>query len=112
MTGNGDRAGNLMIRDGHLADYDHGGAWLQCELGEHRPVLRERTAPIRHFVSPGADPASTIGAWRNDPPLSAAELAAIRVRTEALRPDFERAGRGAWLDYSLAALAQIRARAT
>jgi hypothetical protein len=33
MTGNRDRAGNLIVRNGRLVGYDHGGTWLYSELG-------------------------------------------------------------------------------
>jgi hypothetical protein len=114
LTGNGDRysdrSGNLKVRHGRLVGYDHGGAWLPAELGYEGPFIREPQAPVRHFIESSGDDGT--GRWRDSPPLPAAELAMIRVRVEALRPAFRRAGRGAWLDYSLAALDQIAGRAS
>jgi hypothetical protein len=114
LTGLGDRysdrSGNLKVRGGKLVGYDHGGAWLPAELGYEGPFIRELQAPVRHFIEPSGDDGT--GRWRDNPPLPAAELAEIRARVESLRPAFRRAGRGAWLDYPLAALDQITARAT
>jgi hypothetical protein len=106
MVGNHGRAGNLLVVDGRLVGVNHGGAWLPVEIGELDPYLREPDAPMRHFVD------GERGTWRDDPPITAAEAAEIRPRTEALRPAFERAGRTAWLDYSLGVLDQIAQRAT
>lgn len=101
MTGNGDRKGNLMLRDGQLVGIDHGAAWLYAELGYTEPVLSEPDAPMARYVAqvPGAD--DNTGTWRTDPPIGVADVARIRARAEALRPVFEARGRGTWLDYSL-----------
>jgi hypothetical protein len=106
MVGNHGRVGNLLAVDGYLVGVNHGGAWLPVEIGEHDPYLREPDAPMKHFID------SERGTWRDDPPITAAEVAKIRPRTEALRPAFERAGRTAWLDHSLSVLDQIEQRAT
>jgi Phage minor capsid protein 2 len=101
LTGYGDR--NLMVRDGKLVAFDHGGSWLQAELGDDRPHLADESAPMRHFVS-GDD-------WRDDPPITVAEIDAIRKRIERLRSDFARLGRLGWFTYTMNALEQIRRRA-
>jgi hypothetical protein len=103
LTGNTDRDGNMRLRGGRPVAFDHGGAWLPVEIGDTGPYLREPSAPMRHFVDGET--------WRDDPPISAGEVARLRPRVEALRPRFEARGRGAWLDYSLAALDEIGRRA-
>ena len=105
LAGNRDRQGNLFAVDGgrRLMGFDHGGAWLDVEMEDPGPYLRERDAPMRHFVHGDT--------WRSDPPLTAAELGPIRERVAALRPAFERRGRGAWLDYSLAMLDDLTRQA-
>jgi hypothetical protein len=100
VIGNDDRVGNLRVRSGRLVGYDHGGAWLNVELGDTSPYLREPNAPARHFIT-------REGTWRSDPPVDTATLARARTALAALRPDFQDAGRTAWLDYSLSVLDQI-----
>ncbi|GAA1564133.1 hypothetical protein GCM10009678_54040 [Actinomadura kijaniata] len=94
LAGNLDRHGNLFAIDGgrRLKGFDHGGSWLEVETGDTGPYLRERQAPMWHFVEGDR--------WHTDPPLTAAELGRIRDRIAALRPRFEQRGRGAWLDHS------------
>ena len=94
----------MVTPAGKLAGYDHGSTWLQCELGEPGPHLREPGAPMALFVTGD-------GRWRDDPPLPRAELAAIRRRVAALRPAFTRRGRDSWLDWTLDALDEITRRA-
>ncbi len=108
IVGNGDRhAGNGLVRkDGTITGIDHGLAWPERQTSA--PDVR---AVDPDFDSPFAgrlfgDQFSTDPGWRSND-LTAADVAWMRGRVEALRPDFERLGRGAWLDYTLTRLDQL-----
>ncbi|EEP73512.1 phage protein [Micromonospora sp. ATCC 39149] len=95
LTGNGDRnPGNIMVTDsGRLVGIDHGFAWGLLDLDDQPgPVQDDKTRPARHF--------SVGGEWV-DNPLTPRDVARLRQRLEALRPDFELLGAGPWLDYAL-----------
>jgi 2'-5' RNA ligase len=108
MTVNGDRNdGNWLVKDdGSVVGIDHGHAFM-VGIGNGgrriRPFLLKNmfTAQLvdaggQRLVSNTFDPA---------------DLAAMRARLEARRPDFDHIGRGRWLDYSLAVLDAVAGQA-
>ncbi|WP_157246979.1 hypothetical protein [Nonomuraea typhae] len=62
---------------------------------------------MRHLVAVGDHDDGGYGPWVDNPPLSTAELTAIRRRAAALRGESDALGSGAWLTYSLAIVDQI-----
>lgn len=108
MTVNGDRnTGNWMVKDdGSIVAIDHGHAYL---VGVGLDGQR-----IRPFLLRNAFTAQLVddGGKRLVPnDFDPSELAAMRTRLEARRPDFEHIGRGRWLDYSLAVLDAVAGKA-
>jgi hypothetical protein len=102
ITGNPDRHGSnwILAPDGTVAGVDHGFAFSGA------PNPRQFAG---HFTTEAPD-GSVVLAAAND--MSPADLAAIRPRLEALRPEFDRLGHGDWHDEMLSMLDQVSARAT
>src|SRR5690242_3643139 len=111
----------MVTDDGRVVGIDHGFAWLDPTAGE----APDSEAFIRELSDDGGSHFNDyIGsAGRNVltgeesgplefPFISTADVAEIRSRFEALRPDFERLGRGAWLDHSLLVVDALRPLAT
>jgi len=101
LTGNQDRMGNMLITpDGRLTGIDQGDAWSQLALGNPSPYLREPNSPMSNWLNPDGTPKAS-------PPFTRAQAEQLRRRLESLRPAFDAAGRGAWLDWTLRQLAAI-----
>ena len=101
LTANADRnSGNIMVTpDGRLVGIDHGWSFGEHNLGERDPVIQDEPGrPAWHY--------SRDGRWV-DNPLTRQDVAELRRRLEALRPDFERVGRTAWLDHAMMVLDQL-----
>jgi len=112
LTGQSDRnSGNMIIaEDGSLVGIDHGAGWLDHVLG-NPPGPRgvggiSEAKPTWNYVREGKD-----GPHWIDNDLSQNDIAEIRRRLQAMRPDFELVGRGDWLDYSLGQLDQLAGHA-
>ena len=113
LTDNPDRSPqNLMVTpEGTLVSIDLAFAW------DTRPELDENGEPIpmvgspfaQHFLRP--DPAHLWDTWA-DNDMAPEDIAVIRQRLGALRPHFDRLGRGEWLEESLARLDAIGRHAT
>ncbi|MFI6485165.1 phage minor capsid protein [Nonomuraea sp. NPDC050663] len=110
LTANTDRhLNNWMIgKNGELAGIDHGLAW---EGG-----FGDDPLPLSH-LNPSGPFASQLFSWRtfelkNTNRFTPEDIAVLRTRLEALRPDFALLGREQWLDYSLHWLNQVGRRAT
>ena len=103
LIGNSDRRRNwVRLPDGRPASYDLGGAF-------RAPKLAAAADPEGLFAHHFATTAGK--AWApND--MAPADLALIRTRLEALRPEFERLKRGTWFNQMMARLAEIEKRAT
>jgi hypothetical protein len=103
LIANSDRRRNwVRLADGRPASYDLGGAF-------QTPKLAAAADPeglfAHHFATAGGK------AWApND--MAPADLALIRTRLEALRPEFERLGRGTWHKQMMARLTEVEKRAT
>jgi hypothetical protein len=103
LIGNSDRRRNwVRLPDGRPASYDLGGAF-------RAPKLAAAADPeglfAHHFAT------ATGKAWApND--MAPADLALIRTRLEALRPEFERLKRGTWFNQMMARLVEVEKRAT
>lgn len=108
LTANADRnGGNWLVVDGRLVGIDHGSGWLAQRLGD-TPDEAARYAvnsPFgRAFVASGT---SDTALWRAGGPLTRIELEEVRRRMLGLRGDFDRTGRGDWLDWSLQILDRL-----
>jgi hypothetical protein len=105
--------GNYMIdEEDRVWGIDHGLAWAPAGLaGQNRgePPSGTLTVFAEHFVQRGG----IFGGneWkRND--FTQAEWAEMRRKVEALRPDFDRLGRGHWHEFALARLDALAAHAS
>lgn len=101
LTANADRnSGNIMVTpDGRLVGIDHGWSFGEHNLGQTDSVIQDEPGrPAWHY--------SRDGRWV-DNPLTAADVAELRRRLEALREDFALVGRGAWLDHAMMVLDQL-----
>ncbi len=90
---------NWILRtDGRIAPIDHGSAYLGMtgDLREDRSMIGSR-AVDRYYSDRETDDLL-------DNPLTPADVAEVRRRLEALRPDYAHLGREEWLDYSLTVL--------
>jgi hypothetical protein len=108
LIGNADRnSGNLIVGpDGRLRPIDHGFAWgFSADPNSLGGLFADR--PLQFFVR-RADPSNE---WI-DNPLTRADVAEVRRRLEALRPEFTRLGRADWLTKSLSTLDQLAEHAT
>jgi hypothetical protein len=95
---------NWAIDDtGEPWGFDNSFVWLPSDMTDPDQPGHE---------SPFADQFGTPGTGWKTHGISAAELAGIRERWEALRPEFEQRGRGEWLDFALARLAQVEAHSS
>jgi hypothetical protein len=102
VTGNPDRSDRnwLLLPDGHMASIDMGDAFRAPKLAGTRDnfgsdlIFDEETSKPRKIVD-----------------FNPADLAVIRTRLEALRPEFERLKRGTWHNQMMARLADIEKRA-
>ncbi|MFF0864171.1 hypothetical protein ACFYUV_20600 [Nonomuraea sp. NPDC003560] len=110
LISNSDRnAGNWMLAaDGRTIPIDHGHAYTvpSDDLETYQPVPEgpvERLTGQGPFADAYADGSN---------PMTKADAAEARRRLEALRPDFELIGRGAWLDYSLNVLDKLEREAS
>lgn len=110
ITGNWDRnPGNYMITgDGRPVPIDHGLLWnLDDPMVGQTGEAPGRVSPFaRHFVGGGGNPFAALfggggGGSYQDHDMSPDDMAEIRRRLEALRPDFQHVGQEAWLDFSL-----------
>lgn len=106
LTGNHDRnpTNILVTNDDQLTGIDQGNAftaarWIVAEptprAVESRAVAFMEGPGSQHFVHP--DNHTAFG----PNPLTPGDVAEIRTRLTALRPAFERRGRGEWLDAAL-----------
>jgi len=116
VTDNRDRHGrNFMIDSkGNAIGIDHGLLWPPDEVNQVPSPAPQPMgfARLGGSVSPFAEPFVAPGGHRwADNDMTKAELAEIRVKMEATRPDFEKLGRAAWLDFALARLDAIAAHA-
>lgn len=103
ITDNTDRNdGNWLINDdGSVTSIDHGFAWSFLASGSDQPPLG--TGPFVGLVAAGGRNSLK---WR-DNDLSPKDMATIRSRLEGMRADFDRRGRGDWLDASLTRLTEM-----
>jgi len=112
LVGNHDRHNqNWMVGQGGDLDIhgiDHGLAWMVVRRGQDPAEAQHMT---HGFVARFTRSGGWGGKW-TDNDLSPGQVADIRAKLEALRPDFERLGRGKWLDFSLARLDAIGQHAT
>lgn len=101
LMGHADRhPGNwIMTPAGRLAGVDHGYAFLYARL-----------TTGSEFAAVYIDPVA--GAWRASNDLSPGDIATIRTRLTALRPDFERIGRPSWWRQMMQRLDEVGRRAT
>lgn len=91
LTGYRDRRSGLRVQpDGSLKGFDSGGSWLEAELGRTDRAPSESGAPSE--------------LWDGPPLIDAKELRKIRARIALLAPQFAKAGRSDWLQYSLGVL--------
>lgn len=106
LSSNSDRnSGNLLVKDGRLIGIDHGWSWGSAGVEEMRQtVIGWADRPIWHFVN-------QLDQYARDNPLHPDDIDVLRDRLEALRPDFDKLGRGQWLDYSLMILDELRPHA-
>jgi len=108
VTANADRhAGNWLVRkDGTITGIDHGLVWSKRLTGA--PDVRSSNP---EFDSPFAgrffgDNFSERRGWQpND--LSPADVLWMRRQAEGLREEFDRRGRGDWLDFTLTRIDQL-----
>lgn len=104
LIGNSDRRRNLVkLVDGRLASFDLGGAFRAPKLAG----ATDPSSPLGgYFAGTGGR------GWRKANDMDPRDLALIRQRLEALRPEFERLGRAAWHRQMMARLDEIEKRAT
>lgn len=105
LVANTDRnGGNWIVRDGRPVAIDHGFAWNETV----EPVTTSPfAAPMVDLGEPdrfGYHPAPVM---RPTNDLSPADLALVRERILALRPDFDRLGRRDWWDRMEGRLAEL-----
>jgi hypothetical protein len=114
LTANSDRheANMVVTKDGGLVGIDQGQAWNGARWLVREPNWAE--GRIMQFMQgPGSRHFGGQSFLELGPnPLTRADVATIRERLTALRPDFERRGRGEWLDASLIALNLLERHAT
>jgi hypothetical protein len=114
LANNFDRhSGNYMVdREGRVWGIDHGLAWAPAGLagqGRGEPPSGSLTVFGEHFVQRGG----IFGGneWKQND-FTQAEWAEMRQKVEALRPDFDRLGRGHWHEFALARLDALAAHAS
>ena len=97
LTHNADRNdGNwLLTSDGDLVPIDHGMAYGEIITPTYEPSLEFVNSVFADHYKGGTNP------------LTAEDVAEVRTRLEALRPDFDLLERGHWLDYSLRMLDRL-----
>lgn len=101
LVGESDRnAGNFMrlTADQRLASIDRGAAFQTPKLAGAQSPFAESFAPD--------------GKWAKSIDIAPQDLAVIRARLEALRPEFERLGRATWHKQVMARLVEVEKRAT
>lgn len=126
LAQNQDRhVGNWMVTDdGGLTGIDHGLTWMDTDLNgrDGTPLPDDVVVQVARSGMQGP----FLGAFFDEPHfeatgetrfrdldfMTAGDVAEIRGRLEALRPEFEHLGRGAWLDYSLRVLSVLEPHAT
>jgi hypothetical protein len=122
LTHNTDRhPGNWLVGDGgQITGIDHGMAWMDGVTADglsDQEFLQAARADMRgpfmlgFFDEAHFDETDEVR-LRDLDFLSAGDVAEMRQRLEALRPEFERLGRGGWLDYSQRMLSLIEPHAT
>lgn len=116
LIGNSDRNdGNAIITpEGDVVGIDHAYAFQMLGSYHGTPSADDLGSPdgkpMEYYVEQRGTLETTQHFVSN--PLTNADIAVARERLEALRPDFNKLGRGAWLDNSLAILAQLAEHAT
>jgi hypothetical protein len=97
LTHNADRNdGNwLLTSGGDLVPIDHGMAYGEIITPAYKPSLEFVNSVFADHYKGGTNP------------LTAEDVAEVRTRLEALRPDFDLLERGHWLDYSLRMLDRL-----
>ena len=109
ITDNYDRNGGnfLIAADRTVRPIDHGFAFSWSErVGPGRPMVTvDRPGAAFHGTRP-----PHIGQWA-DTDLSREDVAVLRERLAALRPEFERLGRGDWHDKMMVRLGHIEQHA-
>jgi hypothetical protein len=121
LVGNPDRNDGNMIfdDDGRATGIDHAMSYdmlgfhdryktftttPQLERGAVTPAdFGPAEGPLLYFVTSGEQR----NEWTADNPLTAADVAEVRRRLEELRPDYDKLGRGDWLDRSLEVLDRL-----
>lgn len=95
LTGNPDRSGDnwLILPGGRIASIDMGSAFRAPKMTGAQHAFGARLQKASFDIAP-------------------ADLALIRTRLEALRPEFERLKRGTWHKQMMARLAEVEKRAT
>lgn len=105
LMGNADRNAGNFIRatDGHLVAIDHEGAFGSSKL----------VGATDQFGGDliGRDVFMPATKWPKVIDINPADLAVIRARLEALRPEFERLGRATWHRQVMARLVEVEKRA-
>jgi hypothetical protein len=102
LIGNADRRRNwVRLADGRPASYDLGGAFRAPKLA----APADPEAIFARFLSADGK------AWARSIDMNPADLAVIRTRLEALRPEFERLGRATWHRQVMARLVEVEKRA-
>lgn len=111
LTGNNDRNdGNLIIGDDEVIGIDHAFAFqmLGYEHGTPHPDdlgrMGGQHAPATHFIARDEDGRNSF-VTKN--PMTPGDVIETRTRLEALRGDFDRAGRPEWLDNALLMLDEL-----
>jgi hypothetical protein len=115
LISNQDRhKGNWMVTGGrhggggdeHIVPIDHGYAFGNAGPLSHPRAASYVNSPFAEHYARGTSAFGSPGRWKaND--LTKGDVAEIRRRLEALRPDFEHLGRGDWHRYMLEKLDEI-----
>jgi hypothetical protein len=110
LTQNDDRnSGNWLIQDGSVQGIDHGNAFgFVNDTVPGRPPQMRQSELSRHFIRYGTN--SGRWEWRANR-LSSDDVAWLRDQLEAVRPDFEAAGRSQWWAFASERLDVIGANA-
>lgn len=96
-AGSDRNGGNMIGRRAKLLGIDHGASWHLLDPDE--PSAGDDDSPLaRHFTN---------GRKWKDNPLTPSDIAILRRRIEALRPDFALLKREEWLEYALNVLERL-----
>jgi hypothetical protein len=92
--------GNWIITSGGLTGIDHGFAFMPNNMS-----LMGVNPFVTHFLG-------TANRWARTNDMSPADMAVIRGRLLALRPDFEHIGRGKWFEAMMGRMGKLESAAS